>query len=363
MDKYNIYTALIVIKNRKFVIIATTILLMGLCAIFISMNSNKHIVVATITPGRDVRGGQVFYFEAPHIIASAIDAGTFASQVKSKLNLPNDISLNVSAKVPFKTKLISIQYKTKDIKLGKKILNATIDSLIASYNDNYGLQIKATTKRIEEKQNRIKALDRKKEEWKKKTAIKIEQKKAEIANIHEQIKLLDNHLTKTLSTRNQTHKNTQQLLEQRTNLLSKNDKNSGLDRLLYTSVIQGNISYQSSLDEDIINIRRDKKKLEGRINSLKISIDTDKINLEEALTSIENERADNLVAVGTLKLEQDALVPIQIVQQPTDIPAKLPASPLILLFLSLIAGITVGSTFAFFLEILNSQCQEEAKRT
>lgn len=359
MENFNLYDMIVIIKNRKIMIFSTTVLLVAACVSLIYANSNKHLIVATITPGRDVRGGQVFYFESPQILASAIDAGTFASQVREKLGLAKDVSLNVSAKVPFKTKLIAISYKTEDVELGKNIINATIESLTQSYADNYELQIKATTKRIEEKQNRMKALERQKQDLEK-TAKEIELKNAQIDNTRERIKLLAAHLDKTTVTRQSVVENTQQLLEKRQQLLKSNSPNSGMDRLLYASVIQGDIRYQASLDKDIRDLQSLTKELEGKIKSLKIGIDKEIIKKEEKLTSIENALEDNLIAIETIKLEQATLVPVQIVQKATDTPAKLPASPILLIFLAVVGGLVGGAALALTLEVLKRQNQEQA---
>ncbi|MBO8143331.1 MAG: hypothetical protein H0Z16_01920 [Thermodesulfobacterium sp.] len=284
--------------------------------------------------------------------------------------------VEITASIPRKGKTVFLEMFFPDPQKGVKILREILEyykNIIEKNTKDFERKRKLIQKEIEKKQKEIEKLELEKKvitrqitELTEKIKLKEFQKNLLKSNIqvYEETK---KNLEKIIS---QINKNTQDLISLRTKLLTRqpnkmvNDKKKESDQLtllLYSNIIQQNISYISILEMRILNLKKEYFELQEKLNRLNLDI----LALENQIENLKQKRDEKLeknkailvADMEKLKVNLQNLRAFDIVQPPISSPKPEKPKKALILTIAGISGIFIG----IFLSLIFCTIEERKK--
>ncbi len=273
--------------------------------------------------------------------------------------------IKITASIPRKGKTVFLEMFFPDPQKGVKILREILEyykSIIEKNTKDFEREKKLIQKEIEKKQKEIEKIELEKKvitrqiiELTEKIKLKEFQKKLLKSNIqvYEETK---KNLEKIIS---QINKNTQDLIRLRTELLTKqpnkminNKKESDqLTLLLYSNIIQQNISYISILEMRIFNLKKEYFELQEKLDRLDLDILALKNQIENLKQKrdekLEKNKAILVADMKKLEVNLQNLRAFDIVQPPISSPKPEKPKKVLILTIAGISGIFTGIFLSF----------------
>ena len=323
-DEIELIDILRVIWKWKFFILSGTVLCVLIAAI-ISFNMSKvYSIDMVLRPGILNVGdqGKNTYIDSPQNIKALIDSGTFNHNILTYLN---EIKMeNIPKKLEFKVNIlkdsdtIKVIYETDDIKQGLVIQNHLIKILLETYRE----LVQYFKNEYEMKLDTLKS--------------ELDYNKVTIQSYKRNIKNIEKRIDELTSEIKLIKNNTNNLIAERDELLSKNQKeNNILSALLYSNTIQQNLELSNNYQNEVNDY---KLKKEQELNKIDKS---------------ENEIIKMLNDMKNLQFKKGNIQNIQIIQPAKS--SRYPEKPktIINVALALVTGFLFFLFLSFFLEYLS----------
>ena len=319
-DEIDLADYLHILWKRKNLIIFGTLICGFVSGIVSFLMPKIYEVSSVIEPGiiGFNKEGSFIYVDSPANIKEKINKGAYNRKIQETLHLDPEVEIKFKATIGREAKTIKItsQWEEKDINTGIKITQKLLELLgddykkvVESKRNNYDKQIKLQTNRIKVLEDRIKLLEA----------------------ICGSIKHRKEGLLKEIEG---VRENTRGIIQQRNEILKKENLNKELSLLLYSNTIQQNIAYLNQLNERLYNLQIREKELENEIEKLRKDIDSVKIQ------------------INALKREKELISSIRVIQEPQVSLHPIKPKKKLNVLISLIMGLFFMTFLAFFLEYI-----------
>ena len=362
-DEIDLSQLFSVLWRRKGIIIATLVLCVGLASLYCAIAKKKYLISAQISPGiTGYNGNRVQRDLSPKDLQAWFNQRAYLAVLEG--TYPEDLlkQVKINASLTRGSKVVSLKFYWPERKQGEKILKTVVDSLSSLGRERLNKSLKVSESMLEEairkKKNALEQLKIAQEKLKRDIDIEKDNLALEKDTIKsmeqkiEQTRMLIKDMAAEIKNINQ---NTSQLIKLRDGL-ARNPKADKLSVLMYTNIIQQNISYaikhrknMTDLKNAIFDLQLEKK---GQETKLKKILDNIK-SLEEKrdkelplkISSIESE-------IQTLISRKESLSPVEVVQQPFGSIKPVKPKTTIILTVSLVAGFLLGIFAAFLVEFI-----------
>lgn len=304
-------------KWKRLIIFGT--LICGFVAGIVSFLMPKiYEVSSVIEPGiiGFNKEGSFIYIDSPVNMKEKIEKGAYNRKIQEALHLDPKVEIKFKATIGREAKVIKItsQWEEKDINIGIKATQKLLEFLGDDYGgivenkrNDYDKQIKLQMSRIKVLEERIKLLEA----------------------ICENIKHRKEELVKEIEG---VRENTKEIIQQRNEILKKENLNKELSLLLYSSTIQQNIAYFNQLNDQLYDLSSREKEIENKIEKLRKDIDN--INIQ----------------INLLDREKELISGIRVIQEPQASLHPIKPKKVLNISISLILGLFSMIFLAFFLE-------------
>ncbi len=360
-DEIDIYELFSKIWKKKWVILVCFCFMLIIAIGYILIATPLYRIEAQIRP---VSLKENEYLIIPEDIQKWFNIKGYQAYLKK--TYPEYIDkVEIIASIPRKGKTIFLEMFFPDPQKGVKILREILEyykNVIEKNTKDFERERKLIQKEIEKKQKEIEKIELEKKvitrqirELTEKIKLKKFQKKLLKSNIqvYEETK---KNLEKIIS---QINKNTQDLISLRTKLLTNqsnkminNKKESDqLTLLLYSNIIQQNISYISILEMKILNLKKEYFELQEKLNKLNLDILALKNQIEnlkqERDEKLEKNKAILVADIKKLEVNLQNLRAFDIVQPPISSPKPEKPKKALILATAGISGIFTGIFLSF----------------
>jgi capsular polysaccharide biosynthesis protein len=387
-DEIELIDILRVIWKWKYLIIAGTIFC-GVIAAIISLNMAKiYSIDVVLRPGiLDIGDSEEnVYIDTPQNIKALIDSEMFNNDI---LNYLNEIKMeNIPKKLEFKVRIpkdsdtIKVEHETDNIKRGMfiqdrliKLMLDTYSSKVKYFENEFDMKIKEKNNDISKIINDISKTKSDIASIKTTTKNKLKQndnkisvlmKKKEAQN--NQINNLKKRIVDIEKEIGRISKNADSLIEERNKFLSSaKNENNILSTLIYSNTIQQNISYMNSLRSTINDsnhqIYQEEVGVESTENAIK-DLKNEKESLvkqtqysveiiETGIKDLENNKKYGLAEIKNLQFKRDSIQNVQATHPPQNKPNPIKPKKMLIVLLSLVAGLFLMLFLSFLLEYLS----------
>ena len=309
-------------KWKKLIILGTTVIVI-VAGVISFLMPKVYSIQMVLEPGiiKVSEDGQNIYAESQENIKALIETGAFDRDILNSLkdtnkgHIPKFLHYKVS--VPIGSNAITISYQAPDIKLGVDILKKLSEHL----------------------QNRHSQLGIR---YKNELMIEIQTKKTEVSNLvaekeasKQMIKNMDKRISGLVSEISDMKKNTESLIKETNQcVLRGNNKQDILSIILYTNILQQDLTFTSILNNDLEQLvsKRDEKM---------VSVE----NLKNQITILEQE-------IKNLDYRKTHIQNIVIIQPPTSCPVPIKLKKNLIAVLGAVFGLFLMLFLAFFLEYI-----------
>ncbi len=322
-DEIKLMDCLKVIWKWKKLIILGTVAIVIVAGVISFLMPKVYSIQMVLEPGiiKVSEDGQNIYAESQDNIKALIKTGAFDRDILNSVKDTNKghipKSLHYKVTVPIGSNVIMISYQAPDIKLGVDILKKLSELL----------------------QNRHSQLEIR---YKNELMIEIQAKKTEISDLvaekeasKQMIKNIAKRISSLVSEISDMKKNTKSLIKERNQfILRRNNKQDILSIVLYTNILQQDLTFTSILNNDLEQfvLKRDEEKVYVEDLKNKTAILEQEIkNLDYRKTHIQN---------------------IQIIQPPTRSSVPINPKKNLIVVLGAVFGLSLMLFLAFFLEYI-----------
>ncbi|MBL7156561.1 MAG: hypothetical protein ISS92_00215 [Candidatus Omnitrophica bacterium] len=307
----------VILKRKKtifLIFLATTIA----AAIISFLMPKSYEISMIIEPSLEItKGNKQLYLDSPKNIAAKIRGEAFNLSVLRISNVdPGRKKLSLKVTQPKDSTLvkISIEEPKSKIDTGVRLLNNLFIKMTETYQSH---------------------IDYKKEMFTKEAAVVsniIESKKDSIALREKELKILEEREASLLGELKIVKENSEKLIAQRDALLIDKTNKNGMSSLLYSNVVQQNISYFSTLSDQLMSLKSRKENLLNEIECL-------------------NKDIENLkTQIDTIGLQKNQIQNIKFVQKPQALPFPVRPKKMKNIAVAGILGLFLGVFIAFFRE-------------
>ena len=322
-DEIKLMDCLKVIWKWKKLIILGTVAIVIVAGVISFLMPKVYSIQMVLEPGiiKVSEDGQNIYAESQENIKASIETGVFDRHILKSLKVTNKGPipklLHYKVTVPPQSNAVMISYQAPDIKLGVDILKKLSELL----------------------QNRHSQLEIR---YKNELMIEIQAKKTEISDLvaekeasKQMIKNIAKRISSLVSEISDMKKNTKSLIKERNQfILRRNNKQDILSIVLYTNILQQDLTFTSILNNDLEQfvLKRDEEKVYVEDLKNKTAILEQEIkNLDYRKTHIQN---------------------IQIIQPPTRSSVPINPKKNLIVVLGAVFGLSLMLFLAFFLEYI-----------
>jgi len=309
-------------KWKKLIIFGTIVIVIAAGVISFLMPKVYRIQMI-LEPGiiKVSEDGQNIYAESQENIKALIETGAFDRDILNSLkdtnknHIPKFLHYKVS--VPIGSNAITISYQAPDIKLGVDILTK-LSELLQNRHSQLGIR------------------------YKNELMIEIQAKKTEVSNLvaekeasKQMIKNMDKRISGLVSEISDMKKNTESLIKERNQCVLKgNNKQDILSIILYTNILQQDLTFTSILNNDLeqLVLKRDEEKVYVE-------------NLKYKIARLEQE-------IKYLDYRKTHIQNIQTIQPPTSSPVPIKPKKNLIVVLGTVFGLSLMLFLAFFLEYI-----------
>ncbi|SMC26521.1 LPS O-antigen chain length determinant protein, WzzB/FepE family [Desulfacinum hydrothermale DSM 13146] len=367
-DEIDLSELLAVLWRRKMTIMLTTIGIAGLALIFCLISTKQYLVTAQITPGVSNYNneGDPIRLMTTNDLEGWFDKEAYLTVLKGILNEEELRRVKIGASAPRGSNVVSLELYWPEKKKGEEILDVVLDSMSNINNSTLvlGKSLQVPMSIIEEgisrRENSLKQLEIEKEKLER----EIQLKTYDLQVAKESIKAVEEKFVRTSQLINDLSKELRDIKKNTGALISlRNElaKRSGADKLsllMYTNIIQQNISYNTQIRQQITNlntrivdlelsknVKQNKlKKIEDNIKTLQVKKDQE-LPLKKARLKTE---------IATLTAKKAALSPIEVVQAPFSSLRPVKPKTVMIVTLGVVVGAFMGIFMAFILEFISS---------
>jgi len=322
-DEIKLMDCLKVIWKWKKLIILGTIVIVIAAGVISFLMPKVYRIQMVLEPGiiKVSEDGQNIYAESQENIKALIETGAFDRDILNSLkdtnknHIPKFLHYKVS--VPIGSNAITISYQAPDIKLGVDILKK-LSELLQNRHSQLGIR------------------------YKNELMIEIQAKKTEVSNLvaekeasKQMIKNMDKRISGLVSEISDMKKNTESLIKERNQCVLKgNNKQDILSIILYTNILQQDLTFTSILNNDLeqLVLKRDEEKVYVK-------------NLKYKIARLEQE-------IKYLDYRKTHIQNIQTIQPPTSSPVPIKPKKNLIVVLGTVFGLSLMLFLAFFLEYI-----------
>jgi len=322
-DEIKLMDCLKVIWKWKKLIIFGTIVIVIAAGVISFLMPKVYRIQMILEPGiiKVSEDGQNIYAESQENIKALIETGAFDRDILNSLkdtnknHIPKFLHYKVS--VPIGSNAITISYQAPDIKLGVDILTK-LSELLQNRHSQLGIR------------------------YKNELMIEIQAKKTEVSNLvaekeasKQMIKNMDKRISGLVSEISDMKKNTESLIKERNQCVLKgNNKQDILSIILYTNILQQDLTFTSILNNDLeqLVLKRDEEKVYVE-------------NLKYKIARLEQE-------IKYLDYRKTHIQNIQTIQPPTSSPVPIKPKKNLIVVLGTVFGLSLMLFLAFFLEYI-----------
>lgn len=363
-EEINLSELFNVLWQWKRLIVGGTLLCV-IAAVIVSLILPKIYEVSMIVEpgilGKDDRNYFIF-IDTPENMAGKITGGAYDLRIMKEIGFDpakKEIKFTATADKRSKSNAVSIssEWAEEDIEPGVAASRKLIDFLQQEYGAIISNRKKDFDHLITLKEEGLLKIEVQRKDLEKQIAneqnalqkiredIKLEQTQG--LNVKKQI---DEYLEESKSVK----ENTGQLLQHRESVLKNpGATDNNLSLLLYTTTIQQNVAYFNKIQDQMYDLKREAKNVEGRIFALTKAIkDTEtaierlKLQQDEGLqTQIE----DIKTGIERLKLSRDMITDIKIVQDPEVSSKPIKPKKKLIVLLAGMASLLVFTLVAFIM--------------
>ena len=281
--------------------------------------------------------------------------------VPSKIKDISSFKINAFTKKD--SQIVNLSLYWPDANNGCKLLQGCMDIFSSVLSKSLKKEIEITRKLLQQKisdleleiqQTKNEGLD---------VEGQINEQKNKIALVKAKLKTLQKNKNEMLKTRNRlegqiknVYKNTNELIELRKEMIKENKK-VGVDKfalLMYSNIVQQNISYITNLEERLANIEKEINQFDVDETHLKSKIN----NIETKIQQLETRLKEELpLKIKALEKQKDVIAskiastqPIDVVQVPFSSPGPVKPKKGLILTLSFVLGCFIAILGAGFRE-------------
>lgn len=374
-DEINLIDYLLVLWKWKWLIIAGTLICAVVSAVISLQMPEIYKISTVIEPGViGVDNSENYTYMNSKNISGKINEGAYNKSTKKLLKKnPSKTNLEFKADVgKFTNQIrISAEYKEKDVDLGLEASR----KLIAIISDDYKKVVEQRkndyNRQIAEKQNEISKIEtQERKDIDKQVTLKLNNIKGKRNQIKLQQEILEiaRQRIKDLELEAKKNKdNTEKIIKQRDILQQDNRTRADISLLLYSTMIQQNVSYSSRLGNQIYNLRANVQVKEANIEELKVDAGFIRTEIEE----LKLRRTEGLQAkINNVKIQINALTSekgnisnVKVLQNPevSSIPVKSKKKQIVLL--SMVVGLFFMIFLAFFIEYIKNATRSTKQTT
>ncbi len=354
-----------VLWRRRWWILGTMVFLFGLAILYCAVATKKYLISAQISPG--ITGYNMYRVVRnlkPKDLQSWFTKKAYLTVLAS--TLPEDLfkKVKIDASTPRGSNVVALEFYWPDKAQGEKILKTVIDSLSSLSRERLNKSLKVSESMLEEaikkKKNALEQVGIMQDKLNR----DIELERDNLALIKDAVQIIEQKIEQTKAPIDDLEKevkdinrNTQDLIKLR-NELARNPKADKFSVLMYTNIIQQNMSYAIELRKNITRLRKSVFDLElekkNKETELKKVLDKIKTLEEKRDKELPLEKSGIESEIRTLVSQKDSLSPVEVVQHPFSSlrPVK-PKTPLILA-VSLVIGGLLGIFCAFIVEFIET---------
>lgn len=317
----NLRECIDVIIKRKALILAVffvSIIAVAVISYATPKSYETSILIEPPVIGINDSGGPIFA-DSPLSIKARIDAGAFDSNIIKTLELnPQKTKFNLIVSQPKDSTFLKIGLKEPESskELGIKILNQVLKEINNFYKTAVEFKKNDIDRRVSVISNRVKNAD---------NLIKLNE---------ESLKIIEGREKGLIGEVKDTRTNTEQLLIKRSVLLEKKIPGDDISSLLYTNIIQQNISYYNQLNNQLAEIK------------------TKKENMSNAIKTLQNEINDSSIEIEKLKSAKESIRNINLITAPQVLSKPIGPGRRKAVILAGILSLMFGTLLAFFIEFL-----------
>ena len=264
--------------------------------------------------------------------------------------------------IPRRGTTVFVELLYPDPHEGTEVLNSCLKHCQQIFNKSKQLiaERRKKIKDIETLKEKIKEIDLKKRELARKIHHLQKQvllKEKEKSLIKENLKAIEKAILDIKNIIKNIDKNTESLLNLRTKLIDnflekKATTNLQITMLLYSNIVQQNISYISTLELRILDLNKQKTSLLKKINLVeleqeKIKNEINKLT-EEKDIALEQEKRILSFKIDKLRADLERLIAVEILQHPVSSIHPVKPKKLLVLGLAIIVGLFLGTFLCLF---------------
>jgi len=355
-----------VLWRRKMIIILTTICITALALIFCLISTKKYLISAQITPGvtNYNNKGDPIRLMTTNDLKGWFDKEAYLAVLKGIMNEEELRRVKIDASAPQGSNVASLEFYWPDKKNGEKILSTVIASLgsisSARLEKTLGLSRSTIDQAIKIRRNNLKHLEIEEQRLER----EIQLKKADLELAEDKVKAVEQKIGRTKALIDDLSKevqhinlNTDELVRLR-NALAKRPRADKLAVLMYTNIIQQNLSYSTqlkgkitALKKNIIDLEMSKKTKENNLKKIEDAIKRLQVKKDQELPL---QREGLKTQIETLTAKKAALSPIEVVQAPFSSLRPVKPKTAMIVAVGIVLGVFVGIFLAFIWEFISN---------
>ncbi len=351
-----------VIWRRRWAIVAVTAVCFAVALAYCLIAPKQYLISGQVAPGITgySQDGAVQRSLTPKGIQEWFDKDAYLSALSAKLPSDQLKKIDISASTPRGSNVVTLRLYWPDPTKGVEILGSVIESLSGSSSSRLSKSLRVSRRMLDQAiKGRQNALARVELE-RKRLERSIELEKNRLGLIRQGIRALEDKIAQTnwlirdingeIKTINS---NTRDLIRLR-DALATDRKADKLSILMYSNIIQQNLSYA-------IDLRKEVSSLQDRVYDLELAKKGKEVELAKEQTKIKDmqqkltkdlplRKAAIETDIKTLMAKKESLAPVEVVQPPfSSLEPKRPKVKMILA-LSLVMGIFIGFMGAFLVD-------------
>jgi uncharacterized protein involved in exopolysaccharide biosynthesis len=356
-DEINLYELYLVLKRRYKLILAIFLAAVVFAGAVSFLMPSIYRVSVFLTPGwlGIAKDGHVIYIDSAESISSPISEGSYNMQIIEALGLdPKEYmeKMEFEVSVPRDSHVVKVSYETEDPKQGTRVMEELLNLIQRFYRNRCEVRKEEKENAIQLLRNRMSVLENKKAmilNEKKKISGDIKLQKKKLSLLEDMGKFLVKQLEKT-------EKNTQDIIEQRSEMLKGGGKADAVSLLLYSNTIQQNIAETERVNFKLKDNMLAQNEARNQIKKLNLQLKDEDLMFKNVNTEIE----DTSEKIKGLKLQMKKIEGILVIQQPTVSSKPVKPKKALNVAVAGVGGLFLGMFWAFFVEWVERRKRESA---
>jgi len=355
-DEISLLELFSILRKHYKIIILTTILFVVLAGLYVFIAEPLYKITAQVKVA------------PPHLTPQDLNKWFVEGGCSKVFREYSTSDIPLRSYTPRRGTTILVELLYPDPNKGEQLLGHCLQYCQEVFNKSKHLvaERQKKAKDIETLKEKIKEIDLQKRELERKIQQVKKQillKEKEKSLIKANLKAIEKAILDIKNIIKNIDKNTESLLNLRTKLIDnfldkKTTTNLQITMLLYSNIVQQNISYISTLELRILDLNKQKTNLLKKINLVELEQEKLKNEInkltEEKDIALEQEKKILSFKIDKLKADLERLVAVEVLQQPISSNHPVKPKKMLILALAMVVGLFVGIFFCFIYELFRA---------